>query len=92
MTVTTTAVMEAVEEEVAVSEGLGWLKGSMPNVCHEGGGTVSVVPFGIRNCAPTLPGHILGSFGGTDENEDVITESFGYPDEITGMCRISDSR
>ena len=33
------------------------------NARHDGGWTVSVVPLGVRNCVPALPGHILASFG-----------------------------
>ena len=51
-TATITAVMEAAEKEVAVN--VGWLKSSMPNARHEGGGTVSEVPLGVRNIVSTL--------------------------------------
>ncbi len=70
---------------------VGWLKGSKLNTRHEGGRTVSVVPFGVRNGVLALPGHISGGPSESSE-EDVNRESPGYPCEIRPVCRISDSR
>ena len=93
MTVTTTAVIDAAEKEVAVK--VGWLESNMSNTRHEGEEAVSAAPSGGSGCAPNSPGHILGwkrflFRKGTDE--DVTTESLGYPCEIRPVCRISDSR
>ena len=70
--------------------GLGWLKGSMPNALHKGGGTVSVVPFGARNCVASLPwAHPRKLPKGKGTDEDLITESFGHQREKTGLCASS---
>ncbi len=58
-TATTTAVIEAVEKEVAM--GGGWLNSSMPNARNEGG-IICQRPL-VVVAACSYPGHILGCIG-----------------------------
>ena len=83
---TTALVTEAAEKEVTAK--VGWLKSSIPNARHEGGSLESDRSQQSRP-APNPRAHSRKHRTGTDE--DVNTESLGYPCEIRPVCRISDS-
>ena len=58
---------------------VGWLKGGMQSARHEEEEAASAAPCGGSGCALNSPGHILGSFVRKGTDEDVTTESPGYP-------------
>ena len=63
----------------------------MPNARHEGENKWPVPAHQQgQAAAPTPRAHPRKLRKSTDE--DVHTESLSYPGEMTGMCRISDSR